>query len=329
MTEEEEEGSIRGNNGTLYCKAYQGPRSPGKTGCAYTRKECTNGEHKCLGCGNKGHGKADCWKGRVDPPPPPSSSVPSNKRLLGPSGKGDREVRPRVTAGAELLSGVPNLHGAAPAEDWQPVRDLLCNALSSWGYGPDYLEPTQVLWWMGPRWVAFKPGAKCVHEAQPCKDVFKNGPGEDDWVLIGQYGTGWHGTSLTNVLSILVNRGRLRPGPRGRVSGIYHSEQMKTGKGYMKQDDVVYWFQGCEIVIEGALLELKVGGLVRYDSERKDGNDQYIPMDRGKLARWKSSGTVQSVSHTEQISLRRVFFKFRKDQKELFESSKEAIRRID
>ena len=198
------------------------------------------------------------------------------------------------------------------------------NVLSGWGYGLDYLEQTQVLRWMGPRWVAFKPGAKCTHQAQPCKDEFKNAPGENDWVVRGQCGTGWHGTNLTNVLCVLDT------GPRGRVSGIYHSEQMETGKGYMKQDDVSCWFEGCEVVIECALLELKVGGLVRFDKERQDRNGRYIPTDHGKLARWKSlCGTVQSVSHTEQTSLRRVFFEFRKDQKELFESSKEAIRRID
>ena len=55
-----------------YCKAYQGLRRLGRPACPSARKVCTNGAHKCSGCGQKGHGKGDC---RTFGPPPDLSLI--------------------------------------------------------------------------------------------------------------------------------------------------------------------------------------------------------------------------------------------------------------
>ena len=61
-----EEKTIYGTDGTMYCKPYQGARSPGQTACPHVRNWrlganlCSNGVHKCFGCGKGGHGKQDC-----------------------------------------------------------------------------------------------------------------------------------------------------------------------------------------------------------------------------------------------------------------------------
>ena len=93
---------MHGTDGITYCKAYQGPRRPGKTGCAYATKVCPNGVHKCFGCGKGGHGKADCRT--FDPPPDP---VPSKKRRLSTFGKGVGEGGQRATASTDTSVAMP------------------------------------------------------------------------------------------------------------------------------------------------------------------------------------------------------------------------------
>ena len=110
---------------------------------------------------------------------------------------------------------------------------------------------------------------------------------------------------------------------------MYHSEQLNPALGYMFADDDPFSFEGCAVAIEGALLELNVGGLVTYNKDRVDQDGKHVPMDNGKLARWKKGHTIQSVSHPEQTSIRRVFFKFCIDQKELLEHSRAAYFQLD
>ena len=80
MAEEEAEKSVPGPDGIRCCKAYQGIRRPGQPACPSARIVCTNGAHKCSGCGQKGHGKGDCRT--VEPPP---NTVPSKKRPFAAS----------------------------------------------------------------------------------------------------------------------------------------------------------------------------------------------------------------------------------------------------